>query len=108
MEKHWLLQTKNNGLGSFWVTIMSYIKRRHEGHMLRRMLDAPVPGQGQIGRQKTMWKDWCKSDMESVELKEEDVLDRAKWENDIRSHAGAPRWWEKPEEKMKKGRRLCL
>ena len=45
--------------------------------MLRRMLDAPVSGQGQIGRQKTMWKNWCKSDMESVglNLKEDDILD---------------------------------
>ena len=43
--------------------------------MRRRMLDAPVPGKRRRGRQKTRWKDLCKRDMESVELKE-DVSDR--------------------------------
>ena len=33
------------------------------------------------GRQKTRWKDSCKRDMESVGLKDEDVLDLTKWDN---------------------------
>ena len=33
------------------------VKRRDEGHVLRRMLDAPVPGKRRRGRQKTRWKD---------------------------------------------------
>ena len=37
--------------------------------------------------------------MEIVMLKEEDVLDRTKWRNDIHNHSGDPRWWEKPGEK---------
>ena len=32
-------------------------KRRDEWHVLRRMLDAPVPGKRRRGRQKTMRKD---------------------------------------------------
>ena len=32
-----------------------HVKRREEGHVLRRMLDAPVPGKRQRGRQKTRW-----------------------------------------------------
>ena len=40
--------------------------------------------------------------MESVGLKEEDILDRIKWKNDIQYHSGDPRWWEKPEENNKK------
>ena len=52
---------------------------RTKSQILRRMLDAPVPGKRRRGRQKTRWKDSCKRDMGSVGLKEEDVLDRAKW-----------------------------
>ena len=31
------------------------LKRRDEGHGLRRVLDAPVPGKIQRGRQTTRW-----------------------------------------------------
>ena len=65
--------------------------RRDEGHMLRRMLDAPVPGKRARGRHNTRWKDSCKRDMESVGLKEDDELDRAKWKNDIHNHSGDSR-----------------
>ena len=45
--------------------------------MLRRIGDALVPGNRRRGRQKTRWwKDSCKRDIESVELKEDDVLVR--------------------------------
>ena len=40
-----------------------HVKRREEGHVLRRMLDAPVPGKRRRGRQKSRWKDSCKRDM---------------------------------------------
>ena len=30
-----------------------HVKRREEGHVLRRMLDAPVPGKRRRGRQTT-------------------------------------------------------
>ena len=53
-----------------------HVKRRDEGHELRRMLEAPVPGKRRRGRQKTRWKDSCK--IESVVLKEEDALGRTK------------------------------
>ena len=38
------------------------VKRREEGHVLRRMLDAPAPGKKHRGRQKTRRKDACKRD----------------------------------------------
>ena len=57
-----------------------HVKRRDEGHVLRRMLDTPVAGKRWRGRQTTRWKDLCKNDI-SVGLKEEDVLDRTKWKN---------------------------
>ena len=46
--------------------------------MLRRMLDVREPGKRRRGRQKIRWKDSCKRDMESLGLKEEDVLDKTK------------------------------
>ena len=65
-----------------------HVKRREEGHILRRMVDAPVPGKRQRGRQTTRWKDSCKSNMGSVGLKEEDVPDRTKWKKeDIHNHS---------------------
>ena len=32
-----------------------HVKRRDRGHVLRRMLDAPVPGKRRRGRQTTRW-----------------------------------------------------
>ena len=66
--------------------------------MLRRMLDAPVPGKRQRVRQTARWKDLCKGDMESVGLKEEDARERTKWKNHIQFHSSDPRLWEKPKE----------
>ena len=63
--------------------------------MLRRMLDAPVPGKRWKGRQKTRWKDSGERNRESVGLKEEDVLDRTKWKNNIHNHSRGPRGWAK-------------
>ena len=59
--------------------------------MLRRVLDAPVTCKRQRGRQNTMWKDSYKTDMESEGLKEEDVLDRTTWKNDIHNHSSDTR-----------------
>ena len=41
-------------------------------------------------RQKARWKNSCKRDREGIGLKEEDVLDRKKWKNDIHIHSGDP------------------
>ena len=40
---------------------------------------------------KTDGKTLCKGDMGSVLLREEDVLVRKKWNNDIHKHSGDPR-----------------
>ena len=68
-----------------------HVKRREEGHVLRRMLDAPVPGKRRRGRQTAGWKDSCRRDTESVGLMEEDVLERTKWKNGNKYHSGDPR-----------------
>ena len=74
-----------------------HVKRREEGHMIRRMLAAPVPGKRRRGRQKTRWEDSCKT--ESLGLKEEDALGRTKWKDDIQYHSGDSRRRDKPQEK---------
>ena len=51
------------------------------------MLDAPV----QRGIQNTGGKTCVKEIWKSVGLKEEVLLDRIKWKNDIHNHSGDPR-----------------
>ena len=48
------------------------------GTMLRRMEDAPV-----LYQERNMRKDSCQVVMESVQLMEEDVMDRTKWRRDM-------------------------
>ena len=72
-----------------------------EGHTLRWMLDAPVPGKRRRGRHKTRWKDSRKRYMESEWLKYEDAIDRTRWKNYIQYSSDDPRWWGHPEEKEK-------
>ena len=63
-----------------------HVKRWDEWqHVPRSMSDAPVPGKRWSGRQKTWWKVSCKRDMESMGLKEEDVLDGTKLSNDTKT-----------------------
>ena len=73
--------------------ISLHFKRRDEGHVLGRMLDAPVPGKRRRGRHKTGGKTRVKEIWTVWGLKEEeDALDRTKWENDIiQYHSGDPR-----------------
>ena len=66
-----------------------HVKRREEGHVLRRMLDAPVPGKRRRGRQTT--KDGKTRVKEIWKVYKEDALDRTKWKNDAQYHSGDPR-----------------
>ena len=65
-----------------------HVKRRDEGHVIRRMLDARVTGKRRRGRQKTRWKDSCKRDVESVGLK---MKDGTKWKRGIQNDSCDPR-----------------
>ena len=78
-----------------------------ELHVLRIMLNALPQEKRWRETQTTRWKDSCKRCMESVELKKEDVLERANWKNYIHNYSGDPEdhRWEKPEGKKKW--RLC-
>ena len=78
-----------------WLSIINRSQKRQEwcGHVGRRRRhakkDAPVPGKRRRGRQKTWWKVLC--NMESVGLKEEDVMDRTKWKRENQNYFGDPR-----------------
>ena len=91
--------TSANKITEKRLKLYGHVKRRDEGHVLRKTLDVREPGTRRRGRQKIRWKDSCKRDMESLGLKEEDALDRTKWKNDIQYHSGDPRGWKMPEEK---------
>ena len=86
--------------------MVGHAKRRDEWHVLRRMLDAPVPGTRRRVRQKTRLKDSCKIYMENVGLKKKDTMGRGKWKNDVQDHSGDPICLGKPEEKMKQKTRV--
>ena len=69
-----------------------HVKRRDEGHVLRRMLDAPVTCRRHTERKTdNRVERLSKRYMESVGLKVEDILDRTKWKRDIQNHSGDPR-----------------
>ena len=55
------------------------------------MLNAPPQEKRRRETQTTRWKDSCKRYMESMELKKEDILDRANWKNYIHNNSGDPR-----------------
>ena len=59
-----------------------HVKRRAERHLLRRMLDAPVPGKRRRGRRENQVERLVEKRYGKC-LKEEDVLERTKWKNYI-------------------------
>ena len=71
-----------------WYGYNLQVRRRYEGHMLRRMLDAPLPGKRRRGRQKSRWKVSCNRYMEYAGLRVEDVLDRITWKREIPNYFG--------------------
>ena len=44
-----------------------------EEHVVRRVLEAEIPGKRRRGRPNRRWKDACRRDIEIVELREDDV-----------------------------------
>ena len=51
------------------LTWYAHVKKTDEGHMVRRMLDALVPGKRQRKSENQMGRFMCKRDMESVVLR---------------------------------------
>ena len=56
-----------------------HVKRREEGHEGKRMMKMAVPGRRKRGRPRRRWMDLAREDMERVEAKEGDKVDRVKW-----------------------------
>ena len=78
-----------------------HVKRRDEGHVIRRMSQERDGEEdrkpGGKTRVKVIWKVWG-------ERRRKHPTDQRG--RDIQNHSGDPRWWEKPEEK-KEGCRTC-
>ena len=58
--------------------------------MLRKMVDAPVPGKRPRGRQHTRWKYYCNRDKESAGLKVGDPLDNTQWKRKYKTIPATP------------------
>ena len=54
------------------------VKRREEDYVAKRMMEMAVPGRRKRGRQGRRWMDLAREDMERVEAKEGDEVDRKK------------------------------
>ena len=66
----------------------SHVKRREEGYVEKRMIEIAVPGRRKRERPRRRWMDLTREDIERVEAKEGDEVDRDKWK--ILSHCGNP------------------
>ena len=88
------------------LKLYGHVKRRDEWHVLRRMVDAPVPGKRRRGRQETRWKDSRKRDMESVELKVQDVELETRNSKSFRRPQLIGKAWQVEEEEWTKKRTL--
>ena len=108
MLKSCIINTNNADQSEKRLKWYGRVKRRDEGPVLRRMLDAPVPGKRRRGRQETRWKDSCKRYMESVWLKMEDALDRTKRKNDIYNHPVTPDDGKSPRTRIRASEMLSV
>ena len=58
-----------------------HVMRMKEEHVVRRMLDANIPGKRRRGWPNLRWKDACERDMTEVGLKEDNTTNRLAWRN---------------------------
>ena len=58
-----------------------HVRRREEGHIIRRAAELVVEGRGYRGRPRKTWYRCVQEDMKSLNLQEENVHDRKKWES---------------------------
>ena len=65
------------------------VKRREKDYMRKRMMEMAVPGRRKRGRPSRRWMDFFREDMERVEAREGDEVDRVKWR--ILSRCGDPK-----------------
>ena len=56
-----------------------HVKRRDGDYVGKRVMEMEMDGRRKRGRPKTRWMDRVKDDMKSLELEEDDALDRRAW-----------------------------
>ena len=66
------------------------------GHVLRRALDFEVARRRGHGRPNMMWKRQVEEQINQIELKREDAIDRVKWCNGVYELLRRSRWIRPP------------
>ena len=61
-----------------------HVKRREEGHIIRRAMELEVEARRGRGRPKKTWSSCIQEDLRKLNLREEDIHDRREWERLIR------------------------
>ena len=86
------LVRQENHIENGKIVAYGHVKRRNEGHMLRRMVDTPVAGVGEEdgnpGGETRVKEISIKS---RVKRGGHNVLDMTTWTNAIHNHSGEPR-----------------
>ena len=59
--------------------VRAVLRRRNDGHVLRKALEFEVKGKRKRGRPRNTWKMQVEKESRSVGLKEKDALNRARW-----------------------------
>ena len=62
-----------------------HVRRREEDHPVREVMDMAVRGRRSVGRQRIRWRDVLRRDMEALDLRDEDALDRSLWRRKTRA-----------------------
>ena len=62
-----------------------HVKRRDQSEVLGRVLDMTVEGRRPPGRPKKNWLSCVRNDLQTLNLNEQDVHDRRRWEQSIKT-----------------------
>ena len=62
-----------------------HVRRREEDQPVREVMDMAVRGRRSAGRQRIRWRDVVRRDMEALNLRDDDALDRGEWRKKTRA-----------------------
>ena len=69
-----------------------HVKRREDDEPVKKAMLMPVTGRRSVGRQRVRWRDVLKRDMNELECREEDAMDRSRWKRITRAADPAIQW----------------
>ena len=82
MDRLGLRETIDGLANANGVRWYGHVLRREEDNVLKKALRFTAEGQRRRGRPRKMWKRQVEKSINTVGLKEEDALDRAKWKEE--------------------------